>query len=132
MSAKIGSAAFLFLVIGSYSAHAQETRYIVTRLGTDTVAIERYTRSPAKLEGDLVLRNPRVQTYHYTSDLGARGELKNFHLTARRADADPSAPPRIQIVDTFGDSVAQSHLRAPSSRTGSKSPVSIHAAGSSA
>ena len=106
MSAKVRSAAFLFLVIGSYSAHAQETRYIVTRLGTDTVAIERYTRSPAKLEGDLVLRSPRVQTYHYTSDLGARGELKNFHLTARRADADPSAPPRIQIVDTFGDSVA--------------------------
>ncbi len=106
MSAKFASVAFILVAAGSLAAQAQDTRYIVTRLGTDTVAIERYTRSPGKLEGDVVLRNPRVQTYHYSSDLGARGELKNFRLTARRADADPSAPPRIQVVDTFDDSVA--------------------------
>lgn len=106
MSTKIGSLAFVLLALGSYSAHAQETRYIVTRLGTDTVAIERYTRSRSKLDGDLVVRNPRVLTYHYSADLGARGELKNFRLSARRADADAAAPPRMQIVDTFGDSVA--------------------------
>lgn len=106
MSTKIGSLAFVLLALGAYSAHAQETRYIVTRLGTDTVAIERYTRSRSKLEGELVVRNPRVQTYHYSADLGARGELRNFRLSARRADADATAPPRIQVVDTFGDSVA--------------------------
>jgi hypothetical protein len=106
MSAKLASAGFIILAICPLAARAQETRFIVTRLGTDTVAIERYVRSPSKLEGDVVLRNPRVQTYHYTADLGARGELKNFRLTARRADADPTAPPRIQIVDTFEDSVA--------------------------
>jgi hypothetical protein len=106
MSTKIVSTAFLFLAVASFGAHAQETRYIVTRLGTDTVAIERYTRTPGKLEGDVVLRNPRVQTYHYTADLGPRGEIKTFSMTARRADADPLAPPRLQFVDTFGDSVA--------------------------
>jgi Protein of unknown function (DUF2911) len=106
MSAKLASVAFILVAAGSVVAQAQDTRYIVTRLGTDTVAIERYTRTSSKLEGDVVVRNPRVQTYHYASDLGARGELKNFRLTARRADADPSAPPRIQIVDTFEDSVA--------------------------
>jgi hypothetical protein len=103
MSAKIGSA-FILFVAGPLVAQAPA--YIVTRLGTDTVAIERYTRSPSKLEGDVVVRNPRVQTFHYAADLGPRGQFKNFHLTARRGDADPSAPPRIQIVDTFGDSVA--------------------------
>ena len=106
MSAKFVSLAFILLAAAPLLAQAQETRYIVTRLGTDTVAIERYMRSPSKLEGDVVLRNPRVQTFHYSSDLGARGELKNFRLTGRRADADPSAPPRLQIVDTFEDSVA--------------------------
>jgi Protein of unknown function (DUF2911) len=106
MSTRIASVAFIVLAAGPLSAQAPATAYIVTRLGTDTVAVERYVRSPSKLEGDLVLRNPRVQTYHYASDLGARGELKNFRLTARRADADPSAPARIQIVDTFEDSVA--------------------------
>ncbi len=106
MFAKTGLAALLFLGATSLAARAQETRYIVTRLGTDTVAIERFTRSPGKLEGDVVLRNPRVQTYHYTADLDPRGRLKNFQVAARRADADPAAPPRIQIIDTFGDSVA--------------------------
>lgn len=104
MSAKIAAAAFVLFVAGPLAAQAPA--YIVTRLGTDTVAIERYTRSPGKLEGDVVVRNPLVQTFHYAADLGPRGQFKNFHLTARRADADPSAPPRIQIVDTFGDSVA--------------------------
>src|ERR1700730_9325675 len=105
MSSRI-AAAVIFLSAGPLAAQAPVASYIVTRLGVDTVAIERYTRSPSKLEGDVVVRNPRVQTFHYAADLGPRGQLKNFHLTARRADADPSAPPRVQIVDTFGDSVA--------------------------
>jgi len=96
----------MFLAAHPLAAQAPTTAYIVTRLGVDTVAIERYTRSPGKLEGDVAVRNPRVQTFHYVADLGARGQLKNFHLTARRADADPSAPPRLQVVDTFDDSVA--------------------------
>jgi len=106
MSAGIAAAAVMFLSVGPLAAQAPTAAYIVTRLGVDTVAIERYTRSPSKLEGDVVVRNPRVQTFHYVADLGARGQLKNFHLTARRADAEASAPPRLEVVDTFGDSVA--------------------------
>ena len=105
MTGRMAAAAASVLFVAGPLA-AQAPAYIVTRLGTDTVAIERYTRSPGKLEGDVVVRNPRVQTFHYAADLGPRGQLKNFNLTARRGDADPSAPPRIQIVDTFGDSVA--------------------------
>jgi hypothetical protein len=105
MSVRVATAAVIFAA-GPLAAQAPTTAYIVTRLGVDTVAIERYTRSPSKLEGDVVVRNPRVQTFHYVADLGARGQLKNFHLTARRADAEPSAPPRLEVVDTFGDSVA--------------------------
>ena len=106
MSARIAAAAVMFLAAGPLAAQAPTTAYIVTRLGVDTVAIERYARSPSKLEGDVVVRNPRVQTFHYVADLGARGQLRNFHLTARRADAEPSAPPRLEVVDTFDDSVA--------------------------
>src|ERR1700720_1000211 len=78
MSAKIAAAAFILFVAGPLAAQAPA--YIVTPLGTDTVAIERYTRSPGKLEGDFVVRNPRVQTFHYAADLGPRGQLKTFHL----------------------------------------------------
>jgi hypothetical protein len=106
MSTRIAATAVMFLTAGPLAAQAPAAAYIVTRLGVDTVAIERYTRSPSKLEGDVVVRNPRVQTFHYAADLGALGQLRNFHLTVRRADADPSAPPRLQMVDTFDDSVA--------------------------
>ena len=106
MSARIAAAAVMFLTAGPLAAQTPAAAYIITRLGVDTVAIERYTRSPTKLEGDVVVRNPRVQTFHYVAGLGGRGQLKTFHLTVRRADADPSAPPRVQVVDTFDDSVA--------------------------
>jgi DUF2911 family protein len=106
MPARIAAAAVMFLAAGPLAAQAPTTAYIVTRLGVDTVAVERYTRSPSRLEGDVVIRNPRVQTFHYAADLGPRGQLKNFHLTVRRADADPAAPPRLDVVDRFDDSVA--------------------------
>src|SRR5258706_15933568 len=106
MSARIAAAAVMFLSAGPLAAQTPTAAYIVTRLGVDTVAIERYTRTPSKLEGDVVVRNPRVQTFHYVADLGARGQLKNFHLTVLRAGTEPSALPRFEVVDTFRDSLA--------------------------
>jgi hypothetical protein len=75
-------------------------------LGVDTVAIERYTRSNGKLEGDLVLRYPRTRTFHYVADLGSRGEVKSLTTTVQRPGADRAAPPIMQSVARFSDSVA--------------------------
>ena len=44
------AAGFLILTAGSLAAQSPSPAYIVTRLGVDTVAIERYTRSNGKLE----------------------------------------------------------------------------------
>jgi len=106
MSAKITSTAFIFLAACSLAAQAQAPAYIVTRLGVDTVAIERYTRSNSKLEGDLVLRYPRVRTIHYVADLGPRGEIKSTIATVRRAGADPTSPPVTRIAMQFADTTA--------------------------
>ncbi|MEO8579705.1 MAG: DUF2911 domain-containing protein [Gemmatimonadales bacterium] len=107
MSLKFTSAAFLLFAAGSLAAQAPAPpAYIVTRLGADTVAIERYTRTPGKLEGDLVLRNPRVRTIHYVADLGSRGEIKSMTASVRRPSTDPNAPPVTQIVTRFGDTLA--------------------------
>src|SRR5689334_20599445 len=43
------------LLLAPLAASAQTPSYIVTRLGNDTVAVERYTRNANRLEGDLVL-----------------------------------------------------------------------------
>jgi hypothetical protein len=85
---------------------AQAPAYIVTRLGTDTVAIERYTRSSEKLEGDMVLRNPRVRTIHYIADLGPQGEIKSITATVRRPNDNLVAAPATRIAWQFADSVA--------------------------
>ncbi|HTD83563.1 MAG TPA: hypothetical protein VK648_07205, partial [Gemmatimonadaceae bacterium] len=103
---KLGSVALLLLVPAPLAAQSPSTAYIVTRLGVDTVAIERYTRSANKLEGDLVLRHPRVRTLHYVADLGANGEIKSMTTTVRRANSDQNTPPVVQTVTRFGDTLA--------------------------
>ena len=100
------AAGFLILTAGSLAAQSPSPAYIVTRLGVDTVAIERYTRSNGKLEGDLVLRYPRTRTFHYVADLGSRGEVKSLTTTVQRPGADRAAPPIMQSVARFSDSVA--------------------------
>lgn len=103
----LGSAVgFLTLTGGSLAAQSPPPAYIVTRLGVDTVAIERYTRTNGKLEGDLVLRYPRTRTFHYVADLGQRGEVKSLTTTVRRPGTDPMAPPIMQSVASFSDSIA--------------------------
>jgi len=106
MSAKIASVAFILLTAGPLAAQAPSPAYIVTRLGVDTVAVERYTRSSDKLEGDLVLRYPRVRTIHYVADLGAHGEIKSMTASSRRPNTDLTAAPMMRVVMRFGDTLA--------------------------
>lgn len=106
MSAKTSSLALAFFVAVPVAAQNSTPAYIVTRLGVDTVAIERFTRSSTALEGDLVLRHPRVRTIHYVAELGPQGEIKSLTTTVRRPGADPGAPPAIQTVTRFADTVA--------------------------
>ena len=41
----------------------------VSTLGSDTIQIERFTRTRDKLEGDIARKSPRVQVVHYVADL---------------------------------------------------------------
>ncbi|HEY3114496.1 MAG TPA: DUF2911 domain-containing protein [Gemmatimonadaceae bacterium] len=111
MSAKITTAALVLFAATPLTAQTPASAYIVTRLGVDTVAIERYARSKDKLEGDLVVRYPRVRTYHYIAELGPRGEIKSITTTVRRPGTDPNAPPAMQLFERFGDSVAVLELQ---------------------
>jgi len=105
MSTKLATA-LLFLASASVGAQTPATSYLVTRLGVDTVGIERYTRTNHKLEGDVVLRYPRVRTFHYVADLGPNGEIKNLTTLVTRPGGDANTPPLLHAVSTFADSVA--------------------------
>ncbi|HEX2693937.1 MAG TPA: DUF2911 domain-containing protein [Gemmatimonadaceae bacterium] len=103
---KIISIACLFLVSASVAAQNPAPSYLVTRLGVDTVGIERFTRTNNRVEGDLVLRYPRVRTFHYVADVGPRGEIRSLTTVVTRPGTPAAAPPLLRAVSTFGDSVA--------------------------
>ena len=103
MSLRFAAAALLLTPLVT---SAQSPSYIVTRLGNDTVAVERYTRSGNRLEGDLVLRYPRVRTVHYVGDLAPNGTFKTLTATVRRASAAPGSTPAMVMSGNFSDSVA--------------------------
>jgi hypothetical protein len=106
MSVKTFFPALCFLASASLAAQTSTPAYIVTRLGVDTVGIERFTRNNNRLEGDLVLRYPRVRTFHYTADLGPRGDIRSITTVATRPGTAAGAPPLLHAVSSFSDSVA--------------------------
>lgn len=77
----------------------------VSTLGVDTIALERYTRTGDKLEGDILQRYPRVRVIHYVADL-ANDRFRGLSVAARRADSAPTAPPAFSMVTIFGDTTA--------------------------
>ena len=85
---------------------AQERGAFVIRLGRDTTAVERYTRSATRLEGDIVARAPRTTNRHYTVDYGPDGRVTRVEITVRPG-SPADAPPSQRSVATFTrDSVA--------------------------
>ncbi|HVF41124.1 MAG TPA: DUF2911 domain-containing protein [Gemmatimonadaceae bacterium] len=82
------------------------TGMFVSTLGNDTIAIERYTRTGDKLEGDLLYRTPRARVVHYVADLTSDKKFKGLAVTTRRVGTDPSLPPVFSMTTLIGDTVA--------------------------
>ncbi len=83
----------------------------VTQLGVDTISIERYVRTPGRLEGDLVLRSPRVRVAHYVAALGSGGEIRSLTMSVRRPSNPASAPAGLASTITFGPSTTVEVMR---------------------
>jgi hypothetical protein len=68
---------------------APETGAFIVRLGSDTVAVERFTRTADRLEGDLVVRTPNTRIAHYVITLGPNGLPTRAEYSLRRPDGSP-------------------------------------------
>lgn len=77
----------------------QKPAGFVVRLGSDTIAMERYTRTATRLEGDVVNRVPRTRVTHYVADLGPDGRVIRFEFASRPVAAAPGGPPTIHAVE---------------------------------
>jgi hypothetical protein len=89
------------LAAGPLAAQTETGAFVVT-LGRDTVVIERYTRTPTMIEGDMLLRGAVVIRRHYEGALNTDGTMARFEMTNRNA-GNPQAPVT-RFVATFGDS----------------------------
>lgn len=94
------------LVAGTLSAQAPTVSgSFVSTLGVDTIAVERYTRTGDKLEGEILQRFPRVRVIQYVADM-AGGRFRGMSIAARRVNPEPTAPPTFSMVTIFSDSTA--------------------------
>jgi hypothetical protein len=79
-----------------------ETAAFIVRLGTDTVAVERFTRTSDHLEGDIVLRTPNTRIGHYVVTLGPGGLPVRAEYSLRRPDGSAVANAPRSASLTFG------------------------------
>lgn len=103
---------------------AEDAAFIV-RLGTDTVAVERFTRTAERLEGERLLRFPRTSLVQYRALLGSDGAITRFESASVPLGAD-STPATSTVV--FGmDSVRVTLANSDSTRAYAMNPGTAEA-----
>ncbi|HTD71720.1 MAG TPA: DUF2911 domain-containing protein [Gemmatimonadales bacterium] len=94
-----------------------QTGEFVVRLGRDTLAVERYTRTADRLEGEQVVRSPRTVHRLYTASFGPGGAIQRFELITHNVDGGPGPLERRAIATFSGDSAVMSMPRGDSTTT---------------
>lgn len=93
------------LLLVSTPLAAQGTTWsFVTRLGRDTLFVERVTRTASRLEGDQLVITPRTTRMHYVASLDPSGRITRIEMT-RRPGIEGTAPAvtvwQAQVQDTL-------------------------------
>ena len=86
------------------AASVPEQASFVTTLGRDTVVVESFTRTAAKLEGDMVVRVPGTVLCHYELDLGNGGAVTKSVVDVKPVSA-PNVAARHVTITYVGDSL---------------------------
>lgn len=105
----IRQAAIVIAVAGCATASptpvaTSSSGYFVTLLGSDTVGVERYTRTANRLEGDYLSRFQGARLVHYVADLAPDGRIRSVAYTETRLG--PNAPPATLTTTTISDGTA--------------------------
>jgi hypothetical protein len=80
--------------------------FFIVRLGTDTVAVESFSRYADRVEGVLVRRSPATSEHRYTVRLNANGQPTHFEDQMRPVNGTLVAGmgPRRVVIDFTADS----------------------------
>lgn len=108
----------LLLALGPAPASAQgtpATAAYVVRLGSDTIAVEEFTRTADSIRGRQVVRSPRTQIREYSGALRPDGTLSSFAVAFRTpGDAQPSMRGTVEFA---ADSATVRVMRGDSTQT---------------
>src|SRR5436190_9573590 len=95
---------------------AQSGQFLV-RLGRDTLAIEQYTRTADRLEGEQVVRSPRTVHRLYTATFGPGGAVERFELVTHNVSGAPGPLERRATASFSGDTAVMTVPRGESTAT---------------
>jgi DUF2911 family protein len=115
MSGRLPS--LLIAALAIPSAVPAQTGQFLVRLGHDTLAIEQYTRSADRLEGEQVVRSPRTAHRLYTVTFGPDGVVERFELITRNVSGGPGPMERRATATFSGDSAVVTVPRGDSTAT---------------
>ncbi len=92
------------LVATAACGGASERAYL-ERLGTDTMAVEVYTRSASGFEGQLLTRNPVTRVATYSGTLSSEGTISRLDVDWQTPEENPGGPgPEHWSITIEGDS----------------------------
>ncbi len=98
------------LALAAAQAPAQTGAFVV-RLGADTTAVERYTRTATRLEGEGVVRSPRAVVRRFVIEFGPGGALSRAEVELRAPGAAPGAAPVQRTVVVVARDTATVEIR---------------------
>jgi hypothetical protein len=112
-AAALAPAAAALLVAAAAPAHAQaaDSAAFVTRIGSDTLAVERYVRTADRLQGRLVVRSPRTSFRDYVATLRPDGTVSRMEVSFGTAGAPAS---QSAVIDFEKDSAVATLKRGDS------------------
>lgn len=117
----------LVLIAGALAAlvaplAAQDAGSFVVRLGTDTLAVEQYTRTATQLRGEQVIRSPRSLHRIYTVTYRADGSVERFELVTHNIGGGPG-PMETRATAEFGASAVTMRVPRGDSSVSLSAPV---------
>lgn len=82
----------------------QDSGAFVVRIGTDTLSLERYTRTATQLRGEYVIRSPRSLHRIYINDLNPDGTIRRSELITHNIGRGPGPMETKLSVEFVADS----------------------------
>jgi hypothetical protein len=103
-------------------AQAPERGGFIVRMGSDTLAVERFTRSATQLEGEVVSLVPLARVVRYTATLNPDATVSRFEISGEPANATPGGLRTAAELRFAGDSVHTMATRGDSTQRFSIAP----------